>query len=156
MAKSVNPAPFTGVVLLFLALLNGCTTPFQGIRVRAQSPGIDDAYRKLTLAVTTDGFTIAAVDPARHTLESGWKDLTAKEIADADRSVGNAKVEGKVMLRLEARGKLYDLFLTPVLRYTREGGGPLQEIIAGVHHPLREKWEMVVARLIEKEAKEED
>jgi hypothetical protein len=156
MAKSVNPAPFAGVVLLFLALLNGCTTPFQGIRVRAQSPAIDDAYRKLTLAVTADGFTLAAVDPARHTLESGWRELTAKEISDADRRAVNGKVEGKVMLRLEARGKLYDLFLTPVLRYTREGGGPLQEIIAGVHHPLREKWEMVVTRLIEKEAKEED
>jgi hypothetical protein len=156
MAHSVNPAPFAGIALLFLALLNGCTTPFQGIKVRGQSPDIDDAFRKLSLAVTTDGFTIAVVDPARHTLESGWRDLTAKEISDADRKAGNTKVEGKVTFHLDARGKLYDLFLTPGLRYSREGGGPLQEIIAGVHHPFREKWEMVIARLIEKEAKEED
>jgi len=156
MGKTAIPAPFAGILLLFLALCGGCSTPFQGIKVRAQSPDIDDAFRKLSLAVTTDGYSIAAVDLIKHTLESGWRDLTPKELSDADRKTGNARIEGKVLLRLDARGKLYDIFLTPVLRYAREGGNPQQEIIAGVRHPLREKWEMVIARLIEKEAKEED
>jgi|WetSurMetagenome_2_1015567.scaffolds.fasta_scaffold59260_3 hypothetical protein len=147
---------FAGILLLSLALGGGCSTPFQGIKVRAQSPGIDEAFRKLSLAVTTDGYTIASVDLIKHTLESGWKGLTPKELSDADRKTGNAKIEGKLMLRLDARGKLYDLFLTPVLRYSREGESPQQEIIAGVRHPLREKWEMAIARLIEKETKEED
>jgi hypothetical protein len=156
MGKFANPASSAGMLLLFLAFFVGCTTPFQGIKVRAQSPDIDEAFRKLSLAVTTDGYSIASVDLIRHTLESGWRDLTLREISDADRKMGNTKIEGRVTLRLEARGKLYDLFLTPILRYSREGGNPQQEIIAGVHHPLREKWEMVIARLTEKEAKEED
>jgi hypothetical protein len=156
MATSANPVPYAGMALLLLALCNGCTTPYQGIKVRAQSPSIDEAFRKLSLAVTTDGYTIASVDLIKHTLESGWRDLTPKELSDTDRKTGNAKIEGKLMLRLDARGQLYDLFLTPVLRYSREGGKPQQEIIAGVRHPLREKWEMAIARLIEKETKEED
>ena len=156
MGKFANPASFAGMLLLFLAFCGGCATPFQGIKVRAQTPDIDEAFRKLSLAITTDGYSIVAVDPARHTLESGWRDLNPKEISDADRKTGNAKLEGRVTLRLDARGKLYDLFFTPVLRYSREGGNPQQEIIADIHHPLREKWEMVIARLIEKETKEED
>lgn len=156
MGKLVNPASFVVIILLVLAFCSGCTAPFQGIRVRAQSPNIDEAFRKLSLAVTTDGYSIASVDPARHTLESSWRDLTNKEISDADRKTGHAKIEGRVTLRLDERGKLFDLFLTPVLRYSPEGGNPQQEIIAGIHHPLREKWEMVIARLIEREAKEED
>ncbi len=79
MGKLANPASFAGVVLLVLAPCGGCTTPYQGIKVRAQSPDIDEAFRKLTLAVTTDGYSIASVDPARHTLESGWRDLANKE-----------------------------------------------------------------------------
>lgn len=156
MGKLANPASFAGIILLVLAFCSGCTAPFQGIKVRAQSPNIDEAFRKLSLAVTTDGYSIAAIDPVRHTLESGWKDLGPKEMSDADRNTGNAKIEGRITLRLDERGKLFDLFLTPVLRYPPEGGKPQQEIIAGVHHPLREKWEMVIARLIEKETKEED
>jgi len=156
MANIAKTPSFAGILFLLLALCGGCATPFQGIKVRAQSPDIDEAFRKLSLAVTTDGYSIASVDLIKHTLESGWRDLAPKELSDADRKTGNAKIEGKVVLRVDGRGKLYDIFLTPVLRYSPEGGNPQQEIIAGVRHPLREKWEMVIARLVEKEAKEED
>jgi hypothetical protein len=135
--------------------LNGCAPAFQGIKFRAQSPNIDEAFRKITLALTTDGYTLAAVDPVSHTTESGWRTLTVKELSEADRSSGADSIEGRITVRLEVRGKLYDVFVTPEVRLTT-GGKTGPGTIAGVRHPLREKWVTVLSRLVEREFKEED
>ena len=138
-----------------VSLFNGCAPAFQGIRFRAQSPNIDEAFRKISLAVTTDGYTLAAADPISHNVESGWRALTVKEMSDADRSSGADTIEGKITVRLEVRGKLYDVLVTPEVRMTA-GGNVGPATIAGVRHPLREKWMTVLSRLVEREFKEED
>lgn len=155
MKKGVFQATSGATLFLLLAILPGCAGTFQGIKVRAQAPAIDEAFRKLTLAVTADGYSIISVDPSTRTLESGWRDLAPKEMSDADRSRGDAKIEGMIRLRMDVRGRLYDVFLTPVLRYAVAGKGQ-EEVVAAVRHPLREKWELAIMRLLEREAKEED
>lgn len=139
---------FTGAAL-FLA---GCAA-FQGVRLRAVSPPIDDAFRKLSLAATVDSFQVTRADPFGHVLETGWRDLRAAEMSEDDRAFSGGRIECRLSIRLEERGKMYDLFLTPWLRYGGEGKEP---IVAGAKHPLREKWEMALRRLVVVEMKEED
>lgn len=122
--------------------------------MRAQAPPIDEAFRKLSLACTTDGYQIISVDPARYSLETGWRDLKEKELSREDRVLSTGSVQSRVNLRLENRGKLYEIYLVPTLRY--RDGDSWREIVAGVQHPLWEKWSRVLHSLIEKEAREED
>jgi hypothetical protein len=143
------------LISVLVLLVCGCTSAFQGIRFRAQSPNIDEAFRKLSLAVTTDGFPVGAVDQVGHRMESGWRPLLEKELSDTERRSGAETIEGKITLKLEVRGKLYDVFVTPEVRETIAGKiGPA--VVAGTRHPLRVKWETALSRLLEREAKEED
>lgn len=135
--------------------LAGCSPSFQGIRLRAQHPPINEAYRKITLALTVDGYVIAGAQPSRFTAETAWRDAKANERSDADKvpPANEGPVESRLEVRLERRGMLYDVYFTPMLRY----GGPSGTIIiAGIRHPLREKWEKALSALVEREAKEED
>jgi hypothetical protein len=143
-------------VLSFLLLFwgTGCATSFQGIRFRSQDPPIDEAYRKLSLAMTVDGYTMAAAEPGKHTAETAWKDLKANERTDEERRLpgGTGSVQGRLLLRLEKRGMLYDVFFIPMIR----AGADTTGAPAAVRHPLREKWEKALNALLVKEAKEED
>ena len=102
-----------------------------------------------------DSFTIAAAEPGRYSAETAWRELTEKEKSESDRSLLPAQVplEGRIELRLEKRGMLYEVYLYPLLRY---GGVAGKTMPAGIRHPFREKWEKGLNALLEKEAKEED
>ena len=135
--------------LLWLAILGGCATPFQGIRVRADVPFIDEAFKKLTIALTLDGYEIESVDPGARIVETKWKELgeTDREPKLTDAGV---RQEGKVRIRLEERGKFYDVFLTPSIR---TGGTP--ERVCNPTERLWVKWETALHRLLAIQAKEE-
>jgi hypothetical protein len=147
-----TPAYKTIALFLILAPLAGCGGSFQGIRVRAQAPNIDEAFRKISLAITTDGYTLESVDPVKHSLATGWKELAFQELSEGDKKLAQQKIEGRILLRMDVRGKLYDIYFTPTVRYATGAS----ENAANVHHPLREKWEKVIRQLVELEAREED
>jgi hypothetical protein len=143
------------LLLCVTILITGCSSSFQGIKVRAQAPSIDEAYRKLSLAASADGYQIESVDPSKYTLETQWRDVTEKEKADAERGIPSGSMQSRIIIRLDRRGMLYDVLLTPSLRY-KNPDGSWNEVMAGVRHPLREKWEKAVGKLVQKEVKEED
>jgi hypothetical protein len=143
-------------LLLFVTLiLAGCATPYQGIKMRVQSPPIDEAFRKASLAITVDGYEIESVSPSTFRLETKWREVKEGEMSKSDKTLGMKLLECRIALRMEARGKLFDVFCTPSLRYTLQDG-TVRETIADATHPLREKWEDVFRRLLERESKEED
>jgi len=150
------------IVLLFLGIaLAGCSSSFQGIRMRIQSPPVEESFRKISLALTTDGYVLSKVDPAAHHVETEWREIKAKEMSEQDTvqlslsaGSGTGMIQTRILVRLEQRGRQFDLYLTPLLRYPR--GDAWEEKVADVKHPLRKKWEQVLTRLLEKEAKEED
>ncbi len=150
------------LALLYLIIaLTGCSPSFQGIRMRIQSPPVEESFRKISLALTTDGYVLSRVDPVTHQVETEWRDIKAKEASEQDTlravlpSAGQAgNIQSRILVRLEERGRQFDLYLTPLLRYPRGDGW--EEKTADVKHPLRKKWEQALTSLLEKEAKEED
>lgn len=141
--------------LLLIALtLAGCGASFQGIKFRAQYPTMEEAFRKVSLAITVDGYEIDSLTPSAFRLETKWREVKEKEMSQSDKTLGTSRIECRLALRMEARGKLFDVFCTPLLRYTLQDGS-VRETIAGATHPLREKWEDVFRRLMEREQKEE-
>jgi hypothetical protein len=148
--------------LLFLGnALTGCSSPFQGMRMRIQNPPVDESFRKISLALTTDGYVLSKVDPVAFHVETEWRDLKAKELSEQDTLPAIAPaaarpgmVQSRIVVRLEQRGRQFDLYLTPLLRHPK--GDVWEERTAGVKHPLREKWERAITSLLDKEAKEED
>jgi hypothetical protein len=136
-------------------LLSGCGTPFQGIRFRVQSPPMEEAFRKISLAISVDGYEIASLAQSTFALETKWREAQPPELSGNDRTLRALHVECKLVLRMEARGKLFDVFCTPSVRHTMQDG-TVSESVADSRHPLREKWEGVFRRLLEREQKEED
>ena len=118
--------------------------------MRAQSPAMEEAYRKLSLALIADGYTLETANPTKHELATGWRAL--KEIEESasnidQRNGGQSRIE----VKMSQRGRLYNVVIIPMLRY---GGGAEQ--VAGAHHPLMEKWQRIVRTLLENEYREED
>jgi len=142
------------IVGVSAVLLVGCSTPFQGLKVRVQSPPIEEAYKKLVLALQVDGYEMRDVNPGRFSLETSWRALKEKEKSEGDLKLTGTQIESKLTVRLERRGSLYDVFLSPSLRY--HDGETLKEVVAGIHHPLWEKWRAVLSALLQMEAREED
>ena len=142
------------VLLLTTLLIAGCSSSFQGIKFRAQSPPIEAAFSKLSLAVTTDGYEIRSIDPARFSLSTSWRQLKEKEKSESDVKFAGQKIESQLTVRLERRGSLYDVSLTPSLRYSSPE--KTRETVADVRHPLWEKWQRVLSSIVEREFKEED
>lgn len=134
---------------LGLAIVWGCAAPFQGIRVRADLPFIDDAFRKLTLALTLDGYELDLVDPSLRIVETKWK-----ELGETDRepklAAPGVRQEGKVRIKLEGRGKFYDVFFTPSIRTDAS-----PERVCTPTERLWVKWETALHRLLVIQAKEE-
>jgi len=140
---------------LLVLLLAGCSSPFQGIKMRAQTPLMEEAFQKLSLAITVDGYPIASADPSQFRLETQWRDAMARERSDAERNIPAGGMQSRVSLRLERRGMLYDVFLTPYIRYSGADNS-WREVTAPVQHPVREKWEKALRTLLQVEVKEED
>jgi hypothetical protein len=156
----MNARTFFSFVILSITMV-GCSSMPQGMRIRAVSPSIDEAYRKLSLALTMDGFEIEMADPERlpagqagFTAETKWRPLKVDEKSKEDVAFNGAQIETKIAIRLERRGQLYDVFVTPTLRY--ENKGNIEVRVADGKHPLWEKWRRVVRTLVQVETKEED
>jgi hypothetical protein len=116
---------------------------------------MEEAFQKLSLTITVDGYLIASVDPAQFRLETQWRDATGRERTDAERNIPVGGMQSRVSLHLERRGMLYDVFLTPYIRYSNTDGS-WREVTASVRHPLRERWEKALKTLLQVETKEED
>lgn len=134
---------------IVLAIIPACATPFEGIRVRADVPFIDEAFKKLTIALTLDGYELETVDPGARIVETRWKELgeTDREPKLTDAS---ARQEGKVRIRLQERGKFYDVFLTPSIKTVSA-----PERICKPTERLWVKWETALHRLLVIQAKED-
>ena len=138
------------LVLLSLVALTGCSGTYQGIKVRAQAPPISDAFRKFSLAVTVDGYTIRKLDPEAFQLETEWRETKEKERSEIEKKNGGAAL-ARIDLKIARRGSLYDVFLTPYLQSV-EG----RERVAEFDHPLREKWRRVIKEIVQEEFREEE
>lgn len=137
-----------------MCLATGCAPSFQGIKYRAQAPSIEEAFRTVSLAVTVDGYSVDAADPAGFTLESGWREVKKAELSQADTLDTDAVREARISVKMARRGSLYDVMVTPWLRTRLHGWEEVT--VAPPAHPLRTKWEKAVRRLIEREARDED
>jgi hypothetical protein len=125
------------------------------MKIRAQSPSVEEAYRKLSIALSVDDYRILSADPARFHAASDWRDAKEKERTKEEKKLPEGSVQCSVEFRMERRGMLYDIFLTPHLRH-REPDGGWRASVAHATHPLYEKWQQIVGALVRKEAKEED
>ncbi len=134
------------IAVLFFSLLAGCTSSFQGIRIRAESPAIAETFKKLTLAVTVDGYAIESVDHEARLVETQWRDLKDNERLKNE----NGKVRLKI--QLDERGRLYDIRITPLVQ--TEAGEILS--IKDIQHPLITKWKRILNSIVTKESRDED
>jgi hypothetical protein len=135
-------------------LLAGCAPSFEGIRMRAESPGIDEAFRKMGAAVEMDGYKRLAVDPAARALRTEWR-LLREEETDPRHPAGSAAgTEARITVKLASRGKLYDVFLGLYIR--KRGDGDSDGVPAPADHPLTGKWRKVLGTLLDREGRDED
>lgn len=134
------------IAILFLSFLPGCTSSFQGIRIRAESPAIAETFKKLTLAVNVDGYEIESVDHGRYSLETQWRELKDNE------RIKNETGKVKLKIQLHERGRLYDVRLTPLVQKNAEDS----QVITDVQHPLITKWKRILHSIVTKESRDED
>jgi hypothetical protein len=146
--------PTMALMLSSIFFLSGCAASFDGIRFRAQDPPINEAFKKIALAVSVDGYAVRRIDPRRFVLESEWRELHAKEKSPTESILPSlaGRVEGRVVITLYQRGMLYDVECAPIVRTSQADSGA----VVGINHPLREKWEIALKRLLSKEVREED
>ncbi len=137
---------FRCIAILFFSLLTGCASSFHGIKVRAESPSITEAFKKLSLAVTIDDYELASINHQAYSLETNWRALKDNERAKNE--------DGKVRLRiqLDTRGRLYDVRITPIVKNNEGGIQPT----ADIRHPLFTKWKRILHSIVEKESRDED
>jgi hypothetical protein len=139
---------FIGLAIAFV--LSGCTLSFQGIKVRAEAPGTEEAYRLLAAAANAEGFTVRTVDPFRHSFETAWRDLRETEADPQD----GRRMQGKITVRVEARGLHSDVFITPRIRGAQDSLSIGD--VAPPTHPFRMRWQRVVRTVVTVESKEEE
>lgn len=137
---------FPRTAILFFSLLAGCTSSFQGIKIRAESPAIEEAFRKLSLAVNVDGYEIESVDVKGYSLETKWR-----ELKDVER-LKNENGKVKLKIKLDERGRLYDVRITP---FIQNNTGDIRAV-TDVQHPLITKWKRILHSIATKESRNED
>ena len=138
MRPSVTRSNLVLALLTPLLVSAGCSSSFHGINFRAQSPLKEEAFRKLSLAVTVDGYEIERMDPENMELLTKWRPSKENERSEKEKKSGGASLV-RIDLRVESRGTLYDIFLTPMIQSV-EG----EERIAEIGHPLRDKWKRII------------
>jgi hypothetical protein len=137
-------------VSIFFALLFafiGCSSSTNTLRIRAVAPTIDEAFRKLSLAVNVDGYEIERMDAAHFIIETQWRDAKEQEKLASEKTL-SAQV--KVNIALARRGQSYDVFVSPSIKV----GNLITEPTVG--NPLLEKWKRIVNSIVQKESREED
>ena len=149
MLPSCTRSNLVRVFSLFLFSLAGCSSSFHGIKFRAQSPLKEEAFRKLSLAISVDSYEIEKIDPENMQLLTKWRPSKENERSEKEKKSGGASLV-RIDLRMESRGTLYDIFLTPMIQSV-EG----EQRIAEIGHPLRDKWKRIIGEIVQKETKEE-
>jgi hypothetical protein len=144
--------PSVYILAIIACSLSTCSSSFQGIRFRSQAPSIEEAFRKLSLAVSADDYQISQVDPVKFSIETSWRALKVNEKSEADLGLKDGIMESKMMFRLERRGQMYDVFAAPTIRNSQTA----TETIADTRHPLWHKWRRILNTLLQKESKEEE
>ena len=132
--------------LLLVLLPLACTSSFEGIRLRAQSPSISEASRRLSLALRADDYRIAEGTILGLAFETDWRTLKESERGPEEQAVDDA---ARISVKLFQRGALYDIFLTITLR-TGEG-----EYYPDPVHPIVAKWQKILREIVEEEFQEE-
>ena len=137
------------LIVLSLALLSfSCSPSFQGIKVRAQSPPISEASRRIGLALRADEYAIekgSALGLYHVTL---WRLMKEVEKGKREKE-STGSTETRIAARLEPRGTNYDIFLTIALRSLET------EYYPEPGHPIVVKWEKLLREIVWLEAKEE-
>ena len=138
----------TAFILLLAFCSAGCGSVFQGIKLRGESPSIEEAFRKLSIAVAADSFEITSMHPDKFSMETGWRQMKENE----KRTVLGKAEDGTVrlLINLERRGRLYDVFLTTFVQVKGT------ETVTGVGHPLTQKWKRILNTIVQRESREED
>jgi hypothetical protein len=145
----------THLFLVFCLLAAGCSSQFEGIRMRARAPAIDEAFRKIGIAVGLEDFTLRRNDPLSRVLETAWRDVREDERGPEKGTASGKPVQVRLTLGLMPRGMMYDVLLGVNLR-REDGSGTMQETAAPPGHPLTVKWRRILNALVEQESKEED
>jgi hypothetical protein len=139
-------------IVIATTLLNAsCGPSFQGIKFRAEGPPIAEGYRSLTLALAVDGYTLLSADPQKYDAETDWRILNPKE---KPQELATMEQSGRLSLRMDERGRLYDVFLLLSIRTVTGRDTVINP--APATHPFRLKWQRTLTTLLKKEQKEED
>lgn len=110
--------------------------------MRAASPGIDDAFRKIRIAAGLDGYAVDTVDVASRSFTTAWKE-------------GGTDGECvRLSVRLAPRGRMYDVLLEVMA--ARGEGETVQERHASADHPVVVRWRALLGKMLERESREED
>jgi len=145
--------PLLQMVLLSL-IIGGCSSSFEGIRMRSRAPDIDEAFRKIGIAVDLDGYTRVMNDPAARVFQTDWRMLRNEERPTEDQGRPVGADQARLTLKLASRGHMYDVFLGVFVR--SEENGAVQEGPVPADHPLAMKWRKVLNSLLERESRDED
>lgn len=133
------------VTLLFLLILTaGCSTSFEGIRMRAQAPPLQEGARRLSLALRADNYQL--IESAGPGIETGWRRMTDSEKGKDEKG---PILESQISAQLYQRGSLYDIFIIIRIRSGEE------EYIPRATHPLVEKWQKILGEIVQEEFREE-
>lgn len=137
--------------ILFL-LIGGCASSFQGMKIRAHAPSMEETFRKLSLALTADGYELERVDPKDSFIETRWRPLKENEKpSTASMNRNEPEQQVKITVELKRRGSMYDISLTPIVRLSSN-----EEVEVSMNSPIRDKWKRILNTLVQKESKEED
>jgi len=131
--------------LLLLSFL-ACSSSFEGIKLRAQSPSISEASRRIGLAFRADEYAIDQGSALGLYHVTTWRVLNSAEKTPKDQE----GTESRLSVRLEPRGTEYDIFLTITLRTAQSEHYPEPG------HPIVVKWEKVLREIVVIGAREED
>lgn len=141
-------------LLLVALFFCGCATSFQGYRMRATAPGMDEAFRKIGIAADLDGYTRTTSDPVEWSFQTDWRAIK-KEERSGGKSAGSGDDEQvRLTVKLALRGRMYDVFLGIFLRSGETGSA--EERPAPVDHPVVMKWRKILNSLLVREARDED
>jgi hypothetical protein len=141
-------------LIFLLVLAIGCSSSVHEIKVRAQSPRIEEAFRKLALAVTADGYEIDIANAESFALETKWKELTVKEVSSGNGYKSGKTVYAKLKILVARRGHFFDVIISPTLRYTE--AETTQDVLPELKHPLILKWTRILNTLVQRIEPEED
>jgi hypothetical protein len=142
-------------LLAICLLVSGCSSQFEGIRMRAHTPGIDEAFRKIGIAVGLEGFQFTRNEPQSRILETAWRDLRKDERGRDEETPSGTPMQARLTVGVVSRGTMYDVLMGVYVRGADEQG-IVRETAVPPGHPLAVKWQRILSALVERESKEED